>query len=607
MFKKITEGLEIFDAIYERHQSATNSSQKDKLEADLKKEIKKLQRFREQVKNWQNGTEIKDKSSLIDHRKLVEVAMEKYKDVEKGSKLKAYSDISLAAIDKPEVVNEATEFIQTALDSLQQQTESMESEMDKLTSGKKGKKKDFVSEERKRELVELLSTHQWHMEKLETIMRLLQNEILDTDSVMEISDDIQYYIDENENPDFIYDDSIYDELDLDVEIDEEAEINDINEENATSANTTVINQSTPPTSSDQQPQLQQTPSSSQLPQQKQPSLVSASSFSHPPGPTRKLSEMNEKRSGSRSSSIPIDKQTVHQISVNANNQTSITTLKPAPAPVANKAMNWSAAISTPQPAQQTIPQQPSQKQQVVTPAVLNGNTNATNAHSVLESLKKQKPEPLSPMKPSTPLPQSTPVQSGVQTPSPSKLNLQQQQQQQQLPIQSQGQQLSTSSPITVTKFTPLPLGHSPSALASANKPNFRYMPPGLQNFIFQISQLSDNSQTTYSQFGTVNFTPKGTFPPASLVTQLHQSWSKLVSNSTDLRADIVSLGLGDIFYGWYYGRSGEERLVCKERLESLGWILKENEWFLPKQQPADEIQVFDVSKWGVVEKQAVMV
>jgi hypothetical protein len=46
--------------------------QKEKLEDQLKKEIKKLQRSRDQIKTWAAMSEIKDKKPLLDHRKLIE-------------------------------------------------------------------------------------------------------------------------------------------------------------------------------------------------------------------------------------------------------------------------------------------------------------------------------------------------------------------------------------------------------------------------------------------------------------------------------------------------------------------------------------------------------
>lgn len=41
-----------------------NANQKEKFEADLKKEIKKLQRYRDQIKTWIQSSEIKDKKVL---------------------------------------------------------------------------------------------------------------------------------------------------------------------------------------------------------------------------------------------------------------------------------------------------------------------------------------------------------------------------------------------------------------------------------------------------------------------------------------------------------------------------------------------------------------
>lgn len=53
-------------------QNATNLNQKEKYETELKKEIKKLQRLREQIKGWQSSNEIKDKKPLLEARKHIE-------------------------------------------------------------------------------------------------------------------------------------------------------------------------------------------------------------------------------------------------------------------------------------------------------------------------------------------------------------------------------------------------------------------------------------------------------------------------------------------------------------------------------------------------------
>ena len=72
-FKKVAEGLAAFDGIYEKIESSSSSGQKEKLEDNLKREIKKLQRFRDQIKTWAAGNEVKDKAPLINERKKIEL------------------------------------------------------------------------------------------------------------------------------------------------------------------------------------------------------------------------------------------------------------------------------------------------------------------------------------------------------------------------------------------------------------------------------------------------------------------------------------------------------------------------------------------------------
>ena len=71
-FKKVAEGIQAFEGIYEKIKSTTNAAQRDKLEDNLKREIKKLQRFRDQIKSWAAGNEVKDKSPLLEQRRAIE-------------------------------------------------------------------------------------------------------------------------------------------------------------------------------------------------------------------------------------------------------------------------------------------------------------------------------------------------------------------------------------------------------------------------------------------------------------------------------------------------------------------------------------------------------
>jgi CCR4-NOT transcription complex subunit 3 len=71
-FKKVTEGVSEFEAIYEKIEQSNNPAQKEKLEDNLKREIKKLQRLRDQIKTWAASNDIKDKAPLLDNRRLIE-------------------------------------------------------------------------------------------------------------------------------------------------------------------------------------------------------------------------------------------------------------------------------------------------------------------------------------------------------------------------------------------------------------------------------------------------------------------------------------------------------------------------------------------------------
>ena len=71
--KKVAEGVEKFQETWTKVHNASNTNQKEKYEEDLKKEIKKLQRLRDQIKTWIASAGIKDKSVLMEKRKLIEM------------------------------------------------------------------------------------------------------------------------------------------------------------------------------------------------------------------------------------------------------------------------------------------------------------------------------------------------------------------------------------------------------------------------------------------------------------------------------------------------------------------------------------------------------
>lgn len=187
----------------------------------MKKEIKKLQRLREQIKVWQTQNEIKDKDALLRNRRLVESAMERYKQVEKDSKHKAYSKEGLTQPEQlsPEEQEkqDAIEYVKNVLEELQIQLESLEAELAKLqTTGRKSKKGGLSAkdQERKTELDDIMNMFKFHQQQLELVLRLLQNGKLEPEALNDLKDDIQYFVESNQEPDFMYDDSIYETLGL---------------------------------------------------------------------------------------------------------------------------------------------------------------------------------------------------------------------------------------------------------------------------------------------------------------------------------------------------------------------------------------------------------
>jgi len=220
-FKKVAEGVQAFEGIYDKIQQTGNPAQKEKLEDQLKKEIKKLQRDRDRIKAWAASNEIKDKKALLDHRKLIETQMEKFKAVEKEMKTKAYSKegLSLATKMDPKEREKAEmcSYLAECVDSLEQQIERLESEAETLAATQKKGKKANPNAERVAELERQMERHKWHQGKLELLLRTLENGGIEAEEVKNIQEDINYYVESNQEIEFMEDDTIYDNLNLQEE------------------------------------------------------------------------------------------------------------------------------------------------------------------------------------------------------------------------------------------------------------------------------------------------------------------------------------------------------------------------------------------------------
>lgn len=60
-----------------------------------------------------------------------------------------------------------------------------------------------------------LERHEFHVEKLEQILRLLDNESLEPEQAADIRESVEYYVDSNMEDDFVEDDGLYDSLNID--------------------------------------------------------------------------------------------------------------------------------------------------------------------------------------------------------------------------------------------------------------------------------------------------------------------------------------------------------------------------------------------------------
>jgi CCR4-NOT transcription complex subunit 3 len=185
---------------------------------DLKKEIKKLQRLRDQIKTWVSSTEVKDKDALVEARKLIETKMELFKICEKDTKTKTYSKEGLAREDKMDPEEEAklrtTSWLAEYVERFQQQVEEKDFDIEKLSAGK-GKKQN------KHQIEQLqlhIAHHKFHITKLEGIIRLINNDVLEADPVDALQEDLDYYLDSYQEDEYVqvYDqDFFYESLGLD--------------------------------------------------------------------------------------------------------------------------------------------------------------------------------------------------------------------------------------------------------------------------------------------------------------------------------------------------------------------------------------------------------
>ena len=212
--KKVSEGLEEYDDIFEQLTTTENSNLRDKYESNLKSELKRLQKYREQIKSWIGNNDVKEKDDLMTARRDIERRMEGYKAFEKEAKTKAYSKEGLQAAaaksdPKERAKLEAREWLNGTVESMTTRIDEIEVEIEDSLGGKS--KKKSKSSPRMALLEETMERHQLHVARLEQMLRLLDNDVIRAEDVEDIQELVDDYLerceespDEFNNPDDIY-------------------------------------------------------------------------------------------------------------------------------------------------------------------------------------------------------------------------------------------------------------------------------------------------------------------------------------------------------------------------------------------------------------------
>ena len=90
-------------------------------------------------------------------------------------------------------------------------TNQLEFELEHLSGGKK-KKLDRDKQERSDEYKSRLERHRFHTQKLETLLRMLDNLSVEVDQIKKIKEDVEYYIESSQEPGFQENEYLYDDI-----------------------------------------------------------------------------------------------------------------------------------------------------------------------------------------------------------------------------------------------------------------------------------------------------------------------------------------------------------------------------------------------------------
>lgn len=219
VLKKVEDGMEEFAHVWDQGIRALGSSgaQKEKLGEELKKSINKLQRLRVQIREWIQQTDFKGntKDKLEEARRKIESDMTRFKEFERELKTKAFSSNALAKGDELDEADAERlrwqDWLTSTIQQLNDQRDEFEADLETLST-----KKNLSSSDKERmpELREWQDRHEFHIRKMELILRALDNEALDLSDLACIKDGVEFYMESHMEPNYMHDEALYDYIDL---------------------------------------------------------------------------------------------------------------------------------------------------------------------------------------------------------------------------------------------------------------------------------------------------------------------------------------------------------------------------------------------------------
>ena len=142
--------------------------------------------------------------------------MEKFKIVERETKTKAYSKEGLTSGQKLDPAEreraDISQWLNQCIETLNIQMDQFEAEIENLSNTKKKKGRNDQAEQID-DLNSLLEKHRDHVQKLETLLRMLDNNTVEINQIKDIKDDLDYYIENCQDPEFIENEEIYEDID----------------------------------------------------------------------------------------------------------------------------------------------------------------------------------------------------------------------------------------------------------------------------------------------------------------------------------------------------------------------------------------------------------